>query len=125
MKINPKVKALIESLGLELRISNTPEEAHIYGVKFKTSLPIAFYMNGSGVIWFNQSQKELNNNEAQIAILHEIGHAVVDNYGLQISTKYNEVKANAIALGYAAILDLPVSKKLLKQFNRYTKTTRK
>jgi hypothetical protein len=78
---------------------------------------------GNGVVFIKKetiySKKDMN-----IVALHEIGHSIVDFYPLKASPEIHEIMANAIALGFASMLRLPISPFVLKNFKKYNSRVR-
>lgn len=122
-KINPKIAKVAKSLGLDLRVGPTPASVGILGVE-KSFKEVAAYF-GEGVI-FVRDRTYYRSQELDFVFLHEVGHAIVDYFlGDRITTKMHEVKANAVALGFAAILSISVSDRMLKNCVTYTVTKNK
>lgn len=120
-QINPKIKKVAKKFGITFRIGRSPKEVKIYGVRLPNKAPCAYF--GQGVI-FVRKHTTLSHIDTDIALCHEIGHAVMGFFfkPKKITNKTHEVKANAIALYLAADLRLPVSQRMLRNMVAYTKT---
>jgi len=116
--IHPGIRRLAKHFGVTFRIGLTPKDVKIYGVKIPKKVVAAYC--GEGVV-FVQADPQCHEMDWQVALLHEIGHAILDFYPIKVSKKMNECKANAIALGFSAFLGLPVRHELVHSMSRFTK----
>ena len=116
-KLNKKVKELAKAFGVTIRVGKTPKEVNIItNTKYPKNMVAAYF--GQGVV-FVKAYTPFNSKDIDIAVLHEIGHYILDYFPLKVLPEVEEIEANAIALGFAAMLDLPVSKFIIKNFNIY------
>ncbi len=129
-KIHPKIQKLSKSLGLKLCIGTEIDKYVIYKNELISdmfpSFVVGAYLIGTPYIYIKE-KSSFNQIEMNIVMLHEIGHAVIGNFIKQkdVSDRNHEIKANAIALGFAAQLNLPVPKHFVKKMIKYTKTKTK
>jgi hypothetical protein len=119
MKIPPKIKKFADGFGVEYRVGKNPEAVNISGLKIPASIQGAYV--GEGVIFVRKNTRIKNKHDFAIMLLHELSHAILDFYEMKIPAKQEELKANAMALGFAAYLRLPVSNKMVRNFERYAK----
>lgn len=117
--IPKRIKNLAKSFGVTFRVGPTPESVDIiYAGNLPENFVAAYF--GEGVVYVkdytSHERKDMN-----IALLHELGHAILDFFPLKMSDEIEEVKANAIALAFAAQLRLPVSNFIIKNFNQYVR----
>jgi len=113
-----KIKKLARSLGIEFRFGKTPKEAGI--PKKVPKKVVACYFNGTGIVFIRtplQQPKDYMN----MVYLHEIGHAIIDNFELKARDSVHENMANAIALAFAATLRLKIPCQILGEFETYAK----
>lgn len=122
-KLDPKVKKIIDMLGIDLRIGPSPEAVGLEVSDPKFNEVAAYF--GNGVIYVNSSTK-YDSKELNFVFLHEIGHAIVLHYlGNRINTRYHEIKANAVALALSMLLNFKVSDRMLNNCVIYTKTKKR
>ena len=121
--ISRPVRRLIAHMGLNLRVSSTPRKAKIM-ITVKKGVLGAYF--GEGVVWIKDTMP-YKKADQQMVVLHEIGHAIIDHYfdgnaKCKISLKNHEIKANAVAIAFAALQKLPVSVNMIERFAGFTKT---
>lgn len=116
-KIPPKIRLLARHFGVTLRVAKSFRAAKIYSIKEPKGMQAAYV--GHGIVFV----KDEGIDDLPVVLLHEIGHAVLDFFPLDITGKTHEIKANAIALAFAAQLRIPVNHGLIKSMSRFTRTT--
>lgn len=105
-------------MGVEFRIASKPEDVGIQ-TKLKSNQIAAYFSRG---VIFIKDKTHYRSEDLDFICLHELGHAVV-HFFLEdaVNAKIHEIKANAIALGLAATLNIAVSDRMLKQCVLVTK----
>jgi len=123
MKISKQVLKVAKRFGVEFRVGDDPKKLKIEGVKKSFNKYTAVYF-GHGVVWVNEPVASKVKETMDIILLHEIGHAILDFYGLQkgLHWKVEENMANAIALGLAAQYRIGVPCQCVKNFARLAKS---
>jgi hypothetical protein len=116
-RIPIRIRKLADLFGLEIRVGREPKSVSI-PAKIPKDAMAAYFRNG---LIFVRDKTRYNQADMNIVILHEIGHAILDFFPLDITNNVNEIKANAIALSLAVVLNIPVSQLMIDNFNAYAK----
>jgi len=116
-KVNPKIKKLANQFGIEFRVGRTPKDCKIIGVTDFRAVAAYF---GEGIIFIRTPIKH-SKESMDIICLHEIGHAILDFFNLDIKEIIEENMANGIALAFASQLRLKIPDKIINQFKLYAK----
>ncbi len=118
-RIPNKIRDFVENkLNIEIRVAESLNSAKINWLPEEANNIDALYTNG---IIFIKKITKYKNIDLNFIILHEAGHAVISLFkdvGLNVNDRDDEIKANAVALAFAVILDLDVSKSLIHNLNR-------
>lgn len=119
-KINPKILKFAKKFNISFRVGHTVKSCDIVTKELPKDIPAAYF--GHGVI-FVRDLTECCKEDMDIICLHEMGHAILDLFPLKRKhfKPFEEISANMVSLSLAAQLRLPLTHRLLTEYNAYNK----
>ncbi len=116
--LNPEIIKIAEKWGIKMVTGSHPSE---HGITVGEFTATACYFPRHRLI-FVQDETKYEQNDIDFICLHELGHVIITGLlGEHINEKIHEVKANAIAIGLATVMDIPVSARMLANAVAYAK----